>query len=72
MNRVFYQVHVVVMAPGHENIVKATALGVGPKLGVELWVQVVRVLLEVLHIFRQNIFSFSLRPLAHCLIHLRI
>jgi hypothetical protein len=50
MNRVFYQVHVVVMAPGHENIVKATALGVGPKLGVELWVQVVRVLLEVLEV----------------------
>jgi len=55
------QVHVVVMAPWHEHVVEATALGVDPKLGVELGVVVVRVLLEVLQQWIQNSFGFRIQ-----------
>lgn len=55
-----YQVHVVVMAPGHEHVVQPTPLGVGPKLCVELRVVVVRVLLQILQIRTHEESSFSL------------
>jgi hypothetical protein len=68
-----YQVHVVVMAPGHEHVVQSTPLGVGPELGVERRVVVVRVLLQVLHALqiqrasRASVFDHHILCLLHTL-----